>query len=186
MTFAQLKAIEQKNKQRWLEVNSTLTDATGIYILTRLDEYDIKHAYVGQSVNVLTRLAQHLNNYQYIDLSIKKHGLYDFDKNPHGWQVLQIDCPSYDLNWTEQHFIKVYADRGYQLKNRTLGSQGVGKNAIETKSTKGYFEGVEHGKLIAKRYVKEIFEKYLNYEIKGTQGKIKERKLKEFEEWMEV
>ena len=73
--FRQIKAIEQKNKQRLLEVNSKLDDESGIYFLAREDEQGFRYAYVGQAVHILTGLAQHLSGYeQHIDRSLKKHG----------------------------------------------------------------------------------------------------------------
>ena len=74
MNYRQIKAIEQKNKQRILAVCSNVTETSGIYILIR-EENGFKYAYVGQAKHLLTRLAQHLSGYQHIDLSIKKHGL---------------------------------------------------------------------------------------------------------------
>ncbi len=35
MTYQQIKAIEAKNKQRILSVNPSITEDSGIYILTR-------------------------------------------------------------------------------------------------------------------------------------------------------
>lgn len=84
--FRQVKAIEQKNKKRLLEVNPGLDDESGIYFLTREDENGFRYDYIGQAVHILTRLAQHLVGYQHIDLSLKKHGLYEED-NPYGWKV---------------------------------------------------------------------------------------------------
>ena len=56
MNYKQIKAIEQKNKKRLLEINSKLNDSSGIYVLVRTDENGIKYAYVGQAKHVLTRL----------------------------------------------------------------------------------------------------------------------------------
>lgn len=73
--FRQIKAIEQKNKQRLLEVDPGLDDESGIYFLTREDEQGFRYAYVGQAVHILTRLAQHLSGYeQHIDRSLKSMG----------------------------------------------------------------------------------------------------------------
>ena len=40
--IARAKAIEKKNKEKWLKLNPTLTEDSGIYVLTRKDENDIK------------------------------------------------------------------------------------------------------------------------------------------------
>ena len=68
-SFSQIKAIEKANKERWLKVNKDLTDDSGIYILTRVDENGINYGYVGQAKHILTRLAQHLNGHtQHIEI----------------------------------------------------------------------------------------------------------------------
>lgn len=118
--FRQAKAIEAKNKKRLLEVNPHLNEGSGIYFLTRTDENGFKYAYVGQAVHILTRLAQHMVGYQHIDLSIKKHGLYS-KQNQNGWKIDFNSYPEVVLNEMEQLFIKEYADRGYQLRNKTSG-----------------------------------------------------------------
>ena len=94
--IAKAKAIENKNKERLLKVNPKLNEDSGIYFLTRTDETGIRHAYVGLAHHVLTRLAQHLSNYQYIDNSIRKHGLYS-EHNPFGYKVNFLNCLESDL-----------------------------------------------------------------------------------------
>lgn len=137
---------EKSNKRRWLNVNPALVEASGIYILTREDENGFKYAYVGQAKHILTRLAQHLVGYQHIDLSLKKHKLWDKD-NPHGWRVIYFTYPEHLLNEKEQEFIKQYAEFGYQLRNKTSGSQGKGKTGIaNNKPSKGYYDGVKQGR----------------------------------------
>ena len=71
--FKKAKAIEKKNKEKWLALNPALNEKSGIYLLTRRDANGIKYAYVGQAKHILTRLAQHLVGYQHIDLSLKKY-----------------------------------------------------------------------------------------------------------------
>ena len=77
----QTKAIERKNKQLFLKLNKKLNDSSGIYILFRTDENDIKYFYCGQAKHILSRLAQHMSGYQHIDLSLKKRGLWS-ENNP--------------------------------------------------------------------------------------------------------
>ena len=135
--FRQAKAIEAKNKQKWLELNPELDDKSGIYVLRRIDENGFKYAYVGQAKHIITRLAQHLVGYQHIDLSIKKHGLHTPD-NKYGWSVGFFHVPESELDNMERHYIKVFADEGYQLRNKTSGSQGEGKTKIDDyRPTKG-------------------------------------------------
>lgn len=166
-SFAQIKAIEKSNKNRWLKVCPTLTDESGIYILTREDERGFKFAYVGQAKHILTRLAQHLAGYDlHIDKSLKKHKLWSGD-NLSGWSVDFAIYPESELNAFEQAYIKEYADMGYQLHNKTTGSQGRGKVGLKGNTCeKGYRKGVKFGYRKAQREVAHLFEKNLNYCVK--------------------
>lgn len=181
-------AIESKNRKRLLEVNSSLTDESGIYFLTRTDENGFRYAYIGQAVHILQRLAQHLVGYQHIDLSLKKHGLYA-DDNPYGWKIGFLNFPKTELDKQEQHYIKVYADSGYQLRNKTSGSQGEGKAKIdEYRPTKGYRDGIRQGKINLARELSNIAEKHLRIELReDKQGnKVSERQLDKFMELINV
>lgn len=64
VNYRQIKAIEQKNKERILKLQPTVPETSGIYIFLRADE-DFKYAYVGQAKHLLTRIAQHLSGYQH-------------------------------------------------------------------------------------------------------------------------
>lgn len=182
--FRQVKAIEQKNKKRLLEVNPGLDDESGIYFLTREDEQGFRYAYIGQAVHILTRLAQHLVNYQHIDLSLKKHGLYASD-NPYGWKVNFSYYPTDMLDEMEQKWIKQYADKGYQLRNKTSGSQGDGKSQIaDYRPQKGYHDGLKQGRLNLARELSSIAEKHLKIEIREDKknNKISQRQFEKFKE----
>lgn len=177
-------AIESKNRKRLLEVNPSLTDESGIYFLTRTDENGFRYAYIGQAVHILQRLAQHLVGYQHIDLSLKKHGLYA-DDNPHGWKIGFLNFPISELDKQEQHYIKTYADYGYQLRNKTSGSQGEGKAKIdEYRPTKGYRDGIRQGKINLARELSSIAEKHLRIELReDKQGnKVSQKQLDKFME----
>lgn len=165
--FKQAKAIEQKNKKKLLEINPKLDDRSGIYFLTRIDEDGIKYAYIGQALHVLSRLAQHMSGYtQHIDKSLKAHGLYS-SENPYGWKVNFVHENESDLDEMEQFFIKHFANAGYQLRNKTSGSQGVGKKQIdEYRPAKGYRDGVQQGKISLARDLKHIINKHLTIELK--------------------
>lgn len=159
--FRQAKAIEQKNKERLLEINKELDEQSGIYFLERTDEDGIRYAYIGQAKHILTRLAQHLVGYQHIDLSLKKHGLWS-EENPHGWRVGFIHYAESELDEQEQHYIKQYAQYGYQLRNKTSGSQGAGKKQIdEYRPQKGYYDGIKQGKKSLARELTNIISKHL-------------------------
>ncbi len=175
MNFKQIKAIEKSNKQRLLKVMPTLSEDRGIYILTR-EENGFKYAYVGQAKHILTRLAQHLSGYQHIDLSLKKHG-FKTEENPTGWDITTVRCNTFsdkELDETEQEFIKSYANDGYQMRNKTAGGQGDGKFEIaETKPRKTYRDGLKQGYSNAQRDVAKLFEKSLEFSVKGKENKNK-------------
>lgn len=182
--FRQIKAIEQKNKQRLLEVNPGLDDESGIYFLSREDENGFRYAYVGQAVHILTRLSQHLVGYQHIDLSLKKHGLYSED-NPYGWKVDFRHYTTNLLDKMEQLWIKQYADKGYQLRNKTSGSQGEGKSQIaDYRPQKGYRDGLKQGRINLARELSSIAEKHLKIEIRDDKknNKISQKQFEKFKE----
>lgn len=175
-------AIESKNRKRLLEVNPSLTDESGIYFLTRTDENGFRYAYIGQAVHILQRLAQHLVGYQHIDLSLKKHGLYA-DDNPNGWKIGFLNFPISELDKQEQHYIKAYADYGYQLRNKTSGSQGEGKAKIdEYRPTKGYRDGIRQGRKNLARELSSIAEKHLEIRLKPEKqgNKVSEKQYEKF------
>ena len=175
----QVYAIARNSELRWKEIYPELDHYTGIYVLTRQDENGFKYSYIGQAKDVLKRLGQHLTGYQHIDLSLKKHGL----NGAFGWKIKEIiKCTEDQLDEAEQVYIKKYANLGYQLRNKTSGSQGEGKDGldVEHKPSKGYYDGVEYGYNKAIKEIGILFDKYLDAVIKGDLNKIKERKLEEF------
>lgn len=180
--FRQAKAVEAKNKKRLQEVNSDLDEGSGIYILTRFDENGFKYAYVGQAVHILTRLAQHMVGYQHIDLSIKKHGLHS-EENPYGWKVDFRRFPKDKLDTWEQYYIKLCAENGYQLRNKTSGSQGEGKTKIdEYRPQKGYRDGLKQGEKNLARKLSSIAKKHLEIRLRADKqgNKISEKQLDKF------
>lgn len=186
MNIRQVKAIEANNKKRLLYVNPELDDESGIYFLTRTDETGFRYAYIGQAKHILTRLSQHLVGYQHIDLSIKKHGLYA-ENNPHGWKVGLLHYPVSELDKWEQHYIKAYADYGYQLRNKTSGSQGKGKEQIDSyRPVRGYRDGIQQGKINLARELSSIAEKHLKIEIREDKknNKVSQKQFAKFMELM--
>lgn len=164
--FRKAKAIEHQNKQRLLKINPYFDEKSGIYILTREDEDGIRYAYIGQAKHILTRLAQHLVGYQHIDLSLKKHGLYS-SENIHGWKIEFLNYPLNDLDAMEQYHIRQYANDGYQLRNKTSGSQGEGKRQIdEYRPSKGYYDGLKQGRKNLAKELSHIIEKHLEITLK--------------------
>lgn len=178
----QAKAIELKNRKRLLEVNPSLTDESGIYFLTRTDENGFRYAYIGQAVHILQRLAGHLVGYQHIDLSLKKHGLYSIE-NPYGWKIGFMHFPVNQLDEKEQYYIKMYADNGYQLRNKTSGSQGEGKAQIdEYRPQKGYRDGIKQGRKNLARELSSIADKHLEIRLKPEKqgNKVSEKQYEKF------
>lgn len=184
MDFRQRKAIEQKNKRKLLTVNPNLNEESGIYFLTREDENGFKYAYIGQAKHILTRLAQHMVGYnQHIDLSLKSHGLFS-KENPCGWNVSFANTSEEVLDDMEQRYIKEYAV-GFQLLNKTSGSQGSGKQKIgEYKPAKGYGDGLKQGRINLARELSSIAEKHLKIEIRDDKknNKISQKQFSKFKE----
>lgn len=186
--YKQIYAIEKKNREKLLAVNPKLDDGSGIYFLTRTDENGFRYAYIGQAVHILTRLAQHLVGYQHIDLSLKKHGLYS-GNNPYGWKIGFLHFPKQELDKQEQHYIKAYADYGYQLRNKTSGSQGEGKAKIDDyRPAKGYRDGLEQGKKNLARELSSIAEKHLIIRLKPEKehNKVSQKQYEKFMDLLKV
>ena len=185
--IARAKAREQENKKRLLKLNPKLNDKSGIYFLLREDENGFKYAYIGQSVGIITRLASHMSGYeQHIDKSLKAHKLYDKEKNPYGWRVEFLNFPESQLDEKEKYYIKLYADKGYQLRNVSLGGQGEGKEKInEFKPSKGYRDGIQHGKKVLARQLYSIAEKHLKIEIRDDKKHNKVSQ-KQYEKFMDL
>lgn len=186
MNYAQIKAIEKKNKERILRVCPQASESSGIYILTRV-ENNIKYGYVGQAKHILTRLAQHLSGYQHIDLSIKKHGFYNEGKL-NGYHIVIMNYNESVLNEAERHWIEVYANRGFQMRNKTLGGQDEGKKGLDVdhKQPKGYHDGLKQGYLNARREISKLFKTYLIAQINGTDGVRKQNALNKFNEFINI
>ncbi|RGD36463.1 GIY-YIG nuclease family protein [Sellimonas intestinalis] len=180
--IARAKMVEKRNKQFVLSINSTLNDDSGIYFLTRTDEDGIKYAYIGQAKHILTRIAQHLVGYQHIDLSIKKHGWYT-DDNLCGWKIGFMNCPESELDKKEQHYIKMYAKHGYQLRNKTAGGQGQGKTQIDAyRPAKGYRDGIAQGKKTLARELSHIIDKHLTVTLQDGKeyNKVSQKAMEKF------
>ena len=184
VNYRQLKAMEDKNKQRILKVCPDVPETSGIYIFLR-EEDDFKYAYIGQAKHLLTRLAQHLKGYQHIDLSIRKHGLKSKDK-PNGWDLIWFAYPINKLDEMEQYYVKMYANDGYQLLNATSGSQSKGKHGLDkNKPPKGYYDGKKQGYRDAQKFVANLFNKHLVYGQKSAKpNKNQEKAMAKFEAFL--
>lgn len=185
--YKQLYAIQKKNEQRIKEICPNANEDSGIYMFYRVDEDGIKRGYIGQSVNLIQRLASHLSGWQHIDLSIKRHGLYSED-NPCGWKIHIMErCPKSQLDEREQYWILECQKKGIQMgHNKTGGSQGVGKEKInEYKPAKSYRDGIEQGKKSLAKELRNIIDKHLIVDLK-PEKKNNKVSIKAFEKFKEL
>lgn len=188
-SYAQVKAIEKKNRERLLKVNPKLNNLSGIYFLTRTDEDGISYFYIGQSVSITSRLCSHLVGFQHIDNSLKSRGLYDEEKNPYGWKVNFINYPKDKLDEMEQYWILEYTKKGYQCRyNKTAGGQGTGKEKInEYRPAKGYRDGLKQGEINASRNIAHLFDKHLNVSTKDDPpGRYQKQALEKFNDFLNL
>ena len=186
MDMRKIKAIEKANKERVLKVCPNVPERSGIYFLLR-EENGFRFGYIGQAKHILTRLAGHLRGYQHIDISIKKHGLYSED-NPCGYKIHFLEFPESQLDEMEQKYIKQYANAGYQLRNKTSGSQGEGKQGISAnKQSKGYYDGLEQGKKKSREFVADLFAKHLVVSTKKQPPtKLQKKALQKFMDFIDL
>lgn len=186
MDMRKIKAIEKANKERILKICPNVPERSGIYFLLR-EENGFRFGYIGQAKHILTRLAGHLRGYQHIDISIKKHGLYSED-NPCGYKIHFLEFPESQLDEMEQKYIKQYANAGYQLRNKTSGSQGDGKQGISAnKQSKGYYDGLEQGKKKSREFVADLFAKHLVVSTKKQPPtKLQKKALQKFMDFIDL
>ena len=189
MELKQRFAILNDKKKIIKSICPNITSESGIYLFYRKNEENETCFYVGQAKDLLTRTAQHLmGRKQHIDKSLYVHKLYSED-NPYGWKLKVIyKCAIRDLDFYEQHFIQYYLKQGYKTYNVTGGGQYDKKEDIGERyevKLKTYKNGKKFAYEKAREYVKEMFDKYLDFTIKGKSGKVKERKLEEFKNWLE-
>lgn len=184
--IARAKAIEQENKKRLLKLNPKLNDRSGIYFLLREDENGFRYAYIGQALHIISRLCSHLTGYeQHIDLSLRKHKLYNESDNPYGWRVEFLNFSESQLDEKEKYYIKLYADKGYQLRNVSLGGQGENRasgSIGERKAPKGYMQGMQQGKKVLARELSSIAEKHLIIRLKPEKehNKVSQKQYEKF------
>ena len=80
----------------------------------------------------------------------------------------------------------MYANHGYQLRNKTAGGQGSGKSQIdEYRPQKGYRDGIEQGRKAIARELKDIMDKHLTVELK-TEKKANKTSQRMYEKFMEL
>ena len=168
--IARAKAIQRQNIQRLKKLNPNIDNKSGIYFLTRNEP----QIYIGQARHLDERLASHLSGYeQHIDRSLKAHGLYSED-NPYGYKVNFLHYPENKLDEMEQYYIQLYAEKGWSLKNKTAGSQGVGKVKIaDFRPAKGYMDGLKQGRKNLAKELSHIIDKHLTVKLREDKQKNK-------------
>lgn len=165
--WKQLKAIEQKNKERIKELCPDMKDRSGIYMFYRKDESgNMCGRYIGKSeISVLERCASHLRPFAstptHIDASLKKHGLYG-ENNPTGWQVCVLEyCLSQQCDERERYYIDFAVKLGIDLHNVESGGT-LGKTDInDRKPTRGYRDGVKQGERNVIKQIEHLFDLHL-------------------------
>ena len=80
----------------------------------------------------------------------------------------------------------MYAQNGYQLRNKTSGSQGSGKRKIdEYRPQKGYRDGLNQGYKNASKEVSHLFDLHLDYKTKSDKpNKNQEKAIEKFKEFL--
>lgn len=186
--IAKVKAIEKKNEIKLLSVNPKLDNQSGIYFLTRVDvETGIKFSYVGQALHIKSRMLQHMVGYQHIDLSIRKHGLYSED-NQSGWNINFMHFPKEELNEKERYYITLYAQNGYQSRNKDTGGGAGNQELGERKQAKGYYDGLAQGRKNLAKELSHIIDKHLIVSLKPEKAnnKVSQKALEKFNGLLEI
>lgn len=169
MNYKQIYAKKADREGRIKKICPNIPYSSGIYVFYRDDESGLHMAYCGQAVSLCERCASHLAEYDHIGLSLKKRGFYSAD-NPYGWKLMFKECRREDLDENEQLTIRQFANKGFQLYNKTSGSQGCGKSQIaEYKPAKTYRDGLAQGRRNLARELSHIIDTHLTVAIK--QGK---------------
>ena len=74
---------------------------------------------------------------------------------------------------------------GFQLRNKTSGSQGAGKKDIADEPTKGYLEGLNNGYKKAQKEIAHLFQLHLECTTKkNPPTKLQEKAMAKFEEFI--
>ena len=90
---------------------------------------------------------------------------------------MQFNCGREELDGMEQYYIRYAHQIGYQLRNHTTGSQGVGKKGIDQKPSRGYYDGKQQGQADFRKEAQRLL-KYIDISPKG--GKLSERMYQKF------
>ncbi|NCD06405.1 MAG: hypothetical protein EOL97_09815 [Spirochaetia bacterium] len=183
--YKQLFAIQQRLGQVIKKACPDIDDKSGIYFYTRVSEEE-KCAYLGKSINLLSRNVSHLQGYQQrIDISLKKRGFYS-KENLGGWKLNVLHFPPQLLDEKERFYIEQYKSAGYELYNIESGGT-IGKTLIgERKKSRGYKDGLEKGEFNTRKQVSNWFIKHLDYSIKGKETATKRKVFDRFTEFINI
>jgi len=186
--WKQLYALKREYGEKIKKIAPSMENRPGIYVWYR-KKYCF---YAGQSVKLLDRSIQHLQQHDHLGLSIRKHGLYDEIKNPYGWNLIYCYCDESELNEKERETIARWAEHNIAY-NITSGGQDSGKVDINQRAaTKGYRDGLKQGYYNCLKEMKGYFDKYLNFITKHDKecykqnGELKEIYTKKFNELREL
>ena len=185
INYRQVYAIRSARKNELQKIEPRLNSSSGIYVLTRYDDYN--YVYVGQTINLIERMIDHLTKYDgNIDHSIRKRKLYS-EENKAGWKIEKVLYYSVkSLNEAERVILKEYVSNGYIPYNDTKGGQDSGKGGLVDREPKGYNKGLHNGYNKARKDIAKLFDKNLVAVINGSTNKNKEKALEKFKEFLEV
>ena len=175
-------AMKSERERRIKSICPDIPYRSGIYVFYRDDDTGLRMAYCGQAVSLCERCASHLAEYDHIGLSLKKRGFYS-ENNPYGWKLVYKECSREDLDKNEQLTILHFANKGFQLYNKTSGGQGEGKEKInEFRPQKGYRDGLKQGQKNLARELSHIIDTHLTVSLKEGKenNKVSQRALEKF------
>lgn len=173
--YAEKKKIEGKIAYHYPEIKR----ATGIYMFYRIT------AYIGKSSEmdgILGRCASHcVSKQQHIDKSLAKRKL---TCDGGQWHIKPlIYCSKSEVDSYEKQFIEKYGKTCELLNIESGGTDG--KTLIaEKKEPKKYRDGLKQGRINTQKEIARLFEKHLDFTIKGKETKIKLKAKAKFEDFL--
>ena len=178
--YDQYKVVKKKMELKIAKNYPNIKNKTGIYMFCRVV------AYIGKSSErdgILGRCASHcIDHKQHIDNSIHSRKL---TCDGGQWHILPLAyCHSSQVDEMERKFIAEYQAKGYEVYNVESGGATGKTDIAERKERGGYNKGKAYSYKKCKEEIKNYFDKYLDYTIKGKSTKIKERKFAEFGEFL--
>ena len=181
INYKQIFARKKRNEDRIKKFCPNIKPKSGIYWFGREDENGIKYGYIGKAEkNILSRMADHFSGFQHIDLSIKKWGMYDKDKNPYGYKCgIVCYCKPSECDEKERFYIKEWANKSVQLRNIQSGGSLGRVNIADNKPAKGYYDGIAQGRKKLREELNYIIDKYLVISLKKD-NKLSQKALVKF------